>query len=131
MLFRSPDVAAAADADTGYQVFATDPVTGIAGWQMIGGTSAAAPLWAGMAAIVGQVAADRGRGLDGEPGRLGFLAPALYAAAAARPDAFHDIVRGGNLLDEAAEGWDLSPGLGSPRLATLADALVSALPVLP
>lgn len=126
-----PDVSAAADPDTGYQVFATDPVTGEPGWATIGGTSAASPLWAGITAIVAQVAASQGRGLDGEPGRLGFLAPTLYAVAADRPDAFHDIVRGGNLLDEAVDGWDLSTGLGSPRVGVLADAIAASLPEVP
>ena len=40
---QCPDVSAVADPDTGYLIFVTDQATGEAGWQMIGGTSAAAP----------------------------------------------------------------------------------------
>jgi hypothetical protein len=37
---------------------------------------------------------------------------------------FHDVIRGGNLLHEAVPGWDYSTGLGSPRVAPLANAIV-------
>jgi kumamolisin len=40
---------------------------------------------------------------------------------------FHDVVRGGNLLQQAGPGWDYSTGLGTPRVGPLADALISAL----
>jgi len=128
---QCPDVAAAADPDTGYHVFFTDPETGEAGWQMIGGTSAAAPLWAAMAALISQVAREEGRGLGGVPGRLGFLPPELYRIARETPEAFYDVTRGGNLLDAAGEGWDYATGLGTPNLATLAAAIVAALPEAP
>ena len=40
---------------------------------------------------------------------------------------FHDITRGGNLLHNAAPGWDYATGLGSPRGAPLARAIVDYL----
>jgi hypothetical protein len=58
---------------------------------------------------------------------LGALGPTLYQVAASRPDVFHDVIRGGNLLQGANPGWDFSTGLGTPRVAPLADALITAL----
>ena len=37
---------------------------------------------------------------------------------------FHDVTRGGNLFDNAALGWDYATGLGTPRGAPLARAIV-------
>lgn len=93
-----PDVAGNADPNSGYRVV-------IAGQtQIIGGTSAAAPLWAGLMAIVN---ADR-------KAPVGQAHAALYAAAGA----FRDIVAGdnkaGGLGFAAAPGWDACTGLGSP-----------------
>jgi subtilase family serine protease len=115
-----PDVAGPADPASGFIVMYTPPgekrQTG-----GVGGTSAAAPFWVGSMVLVRQLAASRG--IDG----LGALGPVLYQVAAARPDVFHDVVRGGNLLEQAGPGWDYSTGLGSPLVASLADALISAL----
>ena len=60
---------------------------------------------------------------------LGPLGPTLYAVAAQQqPGAvLHDIVRGGNLLYQARPGWDYSTGLGTPRVAPLAEAMVDFL----
>ena len=60
---------------------------------------------------------------------LGALGPTLYQISAEQPAGavFHDIIRGGNLLFEAAPGWDYSTGLGTPRVAPLARALVDFL----
>ena len=71
---QCPDVAAAADSDTGYLLFATDPESGEADWKMVGGTSASAPFWAGVMALVQQQA--QAAGID----KLGFLGPVLYQA---------------------------------------------------
>lgn len=43
---------------------------------------------------------------------------------------FHDITRGGNLLHNAGPGWDNAAGLGSPRGAPLARAIVDYLKAL-
>jgi subtilase family serine protease len=119
---QCPDVAAVADSFTGYLVYLTDPKTGEAGWQMVGGTSAATPFWAGVMALVQQAASQKGIT------QLGFLAPLLYRVAASDPGAFHDVQRGGNLVEQAGAGWDYATGLGSPDVALLSDAIIRAQP---
>ncbi len=96
-----PDVAGNADPLTGYTV----QVDGQS--LVIGGTSAVAPLWAGLIAIAN---AQNGKS-------AGFLQPALYAAKAR--SAFNDITSGTNYSGtpvgfKAGPGWDACTGLGSP-----------------
>ncbi len=100
-----PDVAADADPMTGYRVL----VDGTS--EVLGGTSAAAPLWAALFARINQ--------LLGAP--VGFVNPHLYADAST--GAFHDITSGGNDGYEAGPGWDACTGLGSPEGTALASAL--------
>lgn len=109
-----PDVAADADPLTGYLIY-------FSGWQIVGGTSAAAPLWAGLIALADQSATNSGR----PP--LGFLNPALYAlgSRSASPQAFRDVTIGGNLYYEAGPGWDYATGWGTPDAAVLIPALLS------
>jgi kumamolisin len=90
-----PDVAGDADPATGY-VIRVDGKT-----MVIGGTSAVAPLWAGLIAVANQ---QNGKA-------AGFIQPAIYAKAKA---AFHDTTRGGNGGFHAGPGWDACTGLGSP-----------------
>ena len=101
-----PDVAGAADPYTGYRV----RVDGTN--QVIGGTSAVAPLWAALITLVNQKL--------GNP--AGYLNPLLYANAAAG-GAFTDIVSGDNGAYQAGPGWDPCTGLGSPDGTVLADLL--------
>ena len=100
-----PDVAAVADPETGYQVLVDGQAL------VIGGTSAVAPLWAGLAARLQQLL-----GL-----RLAPLQPHLYGAASA----LRDVVEGDNGAYRAGPGWDACTGLGSPDgqalLASLSD----------
>jgi hypothetical protein len=88
---------------------------------LYGGTSFAAPMWAGYMALVNQQAALQGRS------PLGFLNPALYALGNAGGNgyaaAFHDISAGSNGF-AAQVGYDLATGWGSPNGAGLIDALV-------
>lgn len=116
---QCPDVSAVADPDTGYIIFVTDAETGEGSWTTVGGTSAAAPLWAGIQALMQQAAA--AQGID----KLGFMAPRYYRIAQSTPDAFHDVTRGGNLVDEATPGWDFVSGVGSPNVARLTDAVIA------
>jgi kumamolisin len=112
-----PDVAAAADPVSGFlTVSAGDHGSG-------GGTSAAAPFWAGFALLTRQLAQ------KGGVESLGPLGKTLYEVSAAQPagTVFHDVTRGGNLLDDAAAGWDYATGLGSPRGTPLAHAIVDHL----
>ncbi len=122
-----PDVSADADILTGYSVYdsASGHCRGGSCWQIYGGTSAAAPLWAALIAL-----ADQQRAARGKPA-LGFLNPALYqlgsrgsgTGSAASP--FHDVTIGGNLYYEATSGWDYSTGWGAPDAARLVADLVA------
>lgn len=95
-----PDVAGNADPATGWQVY----VGGES--QVVGGTSAVAPMWAG---LVARLAQGLGR-------RLGLLQPAVYAGVGAGEPApgFRDITEGDNGAYQAGPGWDACTGLGSP-----------------
>lgn len=98
-----PDVSGDADPQTGYQV----RVDGSG--MVIGGTSAVAPLWAGLIARLNQAA--------GRP--VGYLNPVIYGHASA----LRDITSGNNGDFSAAPGWDACTGLGSPDGAALASLL--------
>ena len=111
----APDISAVADPFTGVKIVVDRQV--IAG----GGTSLSAPLWAGMVAVINQYLAHNG----GRP--LGSLNPLLYRLAeGARLPAFHDVVRGGNAVDNAEPGYDLVTGLGTPNVDNLAQGLLVA-----
>lgn len=107
-----PDVAGNADPSTGYQVLVSGQST------VIGGTSAVAPLWAGLIALINQQL--------GTP--VGFLNPKLYPIGEA---GFHDITTGSNDDSglgyyKAQAGWDPCTGLGSPNGTALLGALRSS-----
>jgi kumamolisin len=89
-----PDVAGDADPLTGYRIRVNGQE------QVIGGTSAVAPLWAGLTALVN----------SGGGARTGEPHARLYAA----PGALHDIVDGDNNGYDAGPGWDACTGLGVP-----------------
>jgi kumamolisin len=91
-----PDVAGDADPATGY-IVRVDGKNFV-----IGGTSAVAPLWAGLIAIANQK--------NGKS--AGFIQPVIYGARG--KTAFRDIVQGNNGSFNAASGWDPCTGLGSP-----------------
>lgn len=107
-----PDVSGDADPGTGFTV----SVDGTS--LVIGGTSAVAPLWSALIALLNQ---KLGR-------RLGFLHPALYALPE-NAGAFRDIVSGTNGSFSAAVGWDACTGLGSPVGQGLVNALSGPVPV--
>jgi kumamolisin len=117
-----PDVAGPADPSSGFVVIYTDPDRGRVSHK-VGGTSAAAPFWASSMLLTQQFAATQG------VAQLGPLGPVLYQVAAQQPPGavFHDVVRGGNLLYQAGAGWDYATGLGTPRVAPLAQAIVNFL----
>ncbi len=120
---QGPDVSADADPFSGYVIFFKGR------WDVIGGTSAAAPLWASVAALI-----------DASPfcaaygsGHPGVRPKGLYAAAATDhayiygkvAEALHDVTRGNNDytpsgnhsgLYPAAKGYDMASGLGTPLL---------------
>ena len=101
-----PDVTGDADPTTGY-------VTRVDGNpDVIGGTSAVAPLWAGLIALINQSI--------GKP--VGFINPLLYQDAAKARD-LNDITSGNNGAYSAGPGWDACSGLGSPIGTQVAAAL--------
>jgi subtilase family serine protease len=99
------------------------------------GTSCAAPLWAGYAALINQMAANNGRP------SVGFINPAIYALGhtASYLSCFNDITTGNNTnagsdnLYIACPGYDLCTGWGTPKGLNLITALAipDALGVLP
>jgi kumamolisin len=99
-----PDVAGDADPESGYNIR-------VDGQQMVvGGTSAVAPLWAGLIAVLNQQLNTR----------LGFVNPQLYAIN--QSAGFRDITQGNNGAFSAKPGWDPCTGMGSPDGAGLTHA---------
>ena len=118
-LRNSPDVAAEANFDNPTVVNGTF-VTGF------GGTSFAAPRWAGFLALVNQQSVANGRGT------VGFINPAIYnlGFSPGGATAFHDITSGTNPPTAgdgsgfgAVKGYDLVTGWGSPAGASLINQL--------
>ena len=107
-----PDVCGDADPATGYQIFYGGQAN------VVGGTSAVAPLWAGLLARINQKL--------GTP--VGYFNPLLYSKLK-NSGAFHDIVKGNNDTTghiggyAAGKGWDACTGWGSPDGAKLLTAL--------
>lgn len=106
-----PDVAGDAAPDTGYQILVDGEQ------EVVGGTSAVAPLWAGLIALLNQ---QLGR-------HVGFLNPQIYPLGEAP---FFDVTSGNNGTFSAGTGWDACTGLGSPNgqllLASLLKSTASA-----
>lgn len=131
---ETPDVSLNADPATGYPIYCTTQGCS-GGWLTVGGTSAAAPMWAAMVALANQKAAQQGKG------PLGFLNPALYkiGSGPSYHQAFHDItppsdpnVPSNN--DElgfnggaypVTQGYDMATGWGTFDAAALAVQLLA------
>jgi subtilase family serine protease len=119
-----PDVSADADPHRGYEIYFGGK------WIPVGGTSAAAPLWAAFAAL-----ANASPGCVSRP--VGFVNPALYAigstayaanlrdVTAAAPNGFatNDILFEGTRPYPVTPGYDMASGLGTPIGASLANSL--------
>jgi len=106
-----PDVAGNADPVTGYTILVDGQTL------VIGGTSAVAPLWAGLIAVANQQ----------NKSSAGFINPLIYAAKATA--GFRDITQGNNGAFAAAPGWDACTGLGSPIAASLIPLLATSTPI--
>ncbi len=119
------------DPATGYVIYwngsgdaAGSAATHPRGWQVVGGTSAAAPAWAALIALAN--ASGRCGGIP-----IGFANPALYDAAAnAYSTDFNDITSGNNDMTglngglyPAGAGYDMATGLGSPNGTALVQSL--------
>jgi kumamolisin len=98
-----PDVAGDASPESGYNILVDGKQ------EVVGGTSAVAPLWAALLALINQQ--------KGAP--VGFVNPSLYGDEAD----FHDITQGNNGAYSAGPGWDPCTGLGSPNGEEIAEAL--------
>lgn len=115
---NTPDVALTAD---NVYVLSSNGSSG-----SFGGTSCAAPLWAGLMALANQQAAANGKAA------VGFINPLVYAigAGSGYASTFHDITKGDNTWSGspsqfyAVSGYDLCTGWGTPAGQSLIDALV-------
>jgi len=100
-----PDVAGDADPESGYNVVVDGQPS------VIGGTSAVAPLWAGLFALINQSLG----------ANVGYVNPLLYGAK--EEATFHEITSGNNGGYSAGVGWNACTGLGSPDGAALLTSL--------
>jgi kumamolisin len=103
-----PDVSGDADPVSGYDVYVDGQAS------VIGGTSAVAPLWAGLTACINQLLGKR----------VGSLASLVYSQVAPVNGTFHDITNGNNGAFSAKPGWDPCTGLGTPIGSAIAAALI-------
>jgi kumamolisin len=102
-----PDVAGDADPETGYQIEVDGAKI------VVGGTSAVAPLWAGLIARFNSILKTS----------VGYFNPTLYQKIAPKAGTFHDITSGNNGSYQAGPGWDACTGWGSPNGVALINAL--------
>jgi kumamolisin len=96
-----PDVCGDADPNTGYDIYVHGSAT------VVGGTSAVAPLYAGLFAALGT--------------KLGYVTPTLWK----NQKAFNDITQGSNGFYSAAAGPDPCSGIGSPIGTSIAALFVT------
>jgi len=91
-------------------------------WIAVGGTSAAAPIWAAGMALVNQT-------LIQQQGAYFYGPDTFYSAAssAGQLHPFYDVTQGDNLYYHAAQGWDYTTGLGTPNLVDLYSVLKQSL----
>lgn len=127
-----PDVSLNADPNTGYATYCTvgsNCAAPDSGWLIVGGTSAAAPMWAAMIALANE------KSLHDGNFNLGFLNPLLYeigqnASGTSYASDFHDITSGtndpfsdGQNIYPATSHYDMTTGLGSYNALALATDL--------
>lgn len=109
-----PNVSADADPASGYAVFCTVSAAGCpaSGNVEVGGTSAAAPLWAGVATDTNAFLASQGKS------SLGNVNAELYTLFNTSQSftAYHDVTVGNNLHFNATAGYDLASGIGTPNV---------------
>ena len=91
-------------------------------WGAVGGTSAAAPIWAAGMALMNQ-------GLIAQLGKF-TASPQLFYVVAQSAGGLHpyyDVTRGNNLYYPATPGWDFATGLGTPNLGDFYNVLYQKL----
>jgi len=143
---ESPDVSANADPQTGYIFYTEDAAScpfytgnpsATTCFEIVGGTSASAPLWAAATALTNQVMTANG------VGRLGFANPTIYALFRAQPTLFHDVTQGDNCdsaacfvagsapgtgIFPATPGYDMTTGVGTLDAGRFARAVFGGRP---
>ena len=110
-----PDVSAVSDPFTGVQIVFNRQIA------VGGGTSQAAPIWAGLTALMNQRLRDRGAA------PLGELNPMLYRIAKSPQTSagLRDINLGGNAISiSGTVGYDMVTGLGTPNVANLIKSIL-------
>jgi subtilase family serine protease len=114
----TPDVSFDADPNTGVAIYDSYNNGSVTPWEVIGGTSVAAPAWAGLIALADEGRASAGKStLNSGTQTL----PLLYSAPA---EDFHDITAGSNGYS-ALPGYDLVTGLGTPVANNLVPWLIN------
>lgn len=106
-----PDMALDADPNTGYQVVINGK------WYVFGGTSAVAPMWASLVALLVMQTGQR----------IFNLPQKIYALGDKGPNGLTDIISGSNGSFHSAVGWDACTGEGVPNAGFCA-AMVGAVP---
>ena len=113
-----PDVSLDADPGTGYAIYCTntpggctDPAYSVKGWTRFGGTSCAAPIWAGVTALYDTY----------HHGRAGLFNYLIYPydSTSGYANQLHDITNGNNGFYPAGATYDLASGLGTPDVYRL------------
>lgn len=110
----TPDVSYDADPNTGFYVYDSVPYQGGSGWWDVGGTSAGAPQWAALIAVVNQ-----GRALN-QLNTLDQPNASIYGLASG---SFYDVTSGSAGSNAAQAGYDLATGLGSPNVNSVVQQL--------
>jgi subtilase family serine protease len=125
-----PDVAYNGDPSRGFAIYDSFTYMGNTGWLQVGGTSAGAPQWAALIAIVNSMRAAAGKSNLALSNANGTLY-ALYDKAGMTDESggFFDITTGANgncgVVCTAVPGYDFVTGLGSPDVPKLAAALAA------
>src|SRR5258708_2033468 len=128
---ESPDVSLNADPNDGYLVYCSSAAahcSSTGGWYIVGGTSAAAPMWAVMMTLTNEMSLRMGNF------SLGYINPLLYQAASnsnTYAASFHDITSGNNDYNNLNKGlypattdYDMATRLCSYNALPLANSLV-------
>ena len=108
----APDVSYDANPSSGFMVYDSVAYDGTSGWEIVGGTSAGAPQWAGIIAIANQArAANKLRALSSTPAYI-------YAIYSSHP-AISTTSPAATTVMHAGKGYDAVTGLGSPVVSSI------------
>lgn len=114
---NTPDISLNSDQFKAYAIY-------FSGWTLFGGTSCAAPLWAGFTALVNQQRAAT------QQSSLGFANPTFYSIGTSQQAAsnYHDITVGNNYVYNAGPGYDNATGWGTFNGGNLFASLTNSSP---